>query len=115
MRCGRSLLASEGATSRRVGSARERFPTLEAAPAVFAGGARLIPEAEAVLPAELLRAPRAAPGESEAMLHVALEGGDLAGEIGAAGPRSDLHALDAKRGMLVEQLREHALDFHARR
>lgn len=88
------------------------LPALEAAPAELAGGARLVPESETVFPAELPRAPGAAPGECEAVDRLALVGQKLSREIGAAGTGGQSHSLDAELGMRVEELREHSLHLH---
>ena len=49
------------------------------------------------------------------MLGVAGGHHELTREVGAAGSRMDANALHGKIGMRMQQLRQHALDLHARR
>jgi hypothetical protein len=88
------------------------FPTGKTVPPELARGARLIPEAEAVAPAFLLGAPRAAPGELEAVLALGRHGNEGPDEVGAAGASVETELLDLEVRVLMEELRQDPLHLH---
>src|SRR3954453_1336805 len=79
------------------------FPAGKTLPSELARRARLIPEAEAVAPTFLLGAPRAAPGELEAVLALGRHGNKRPDEVGAAGATVETELLDLKVRVLMEQ------------
>ena len=72
------------------------FPALEALPVVFASGANLIWESEAIRPPELLRAPPTVPDELERSRFGCRLDSNRSNEVGAARSATQCDTLDGE-------------------